>query len=115
MDILLVGLNHKTAPVEVRERLAVSQDTVSRILPELLDRLSAPEGLLLSTCNRTEVLLARRPDPEAPLEARDVMAALCELCEAEETPAPDAVYEYRGEDAVRHLLEVASGDRMSVV
>jgi len=114
MDIVLVGLNHRTAPLEVRERLAVSHETISRGLPALLERTGAAEGMILSTCNRTEILAASPSDPHPSpsgglLKGRAVLRALCDLCGQPDAPPDDAVYEYHDEDAVRHVYEVAAG------
>ena len=121
MEIVLVGLNHRTAPLQVRERLAVSDETISRVLPALLDRTGATEGMILSTCNRTEILAAGRSDPhpsssdphpspsDSLLKGCAVLRAFCDLCGQSEVPPDDAVYEYQDEDAVRHLYEVAAG------
>ncbi len=58
MSILLVGLNHKTAPIEVRERLAFSDEACGANLRALVDGEVVREGLIVSTCNRVEVLTA---------------------------------------------------------
>src|SRR5215210_2293694 len=56
MAIVLVGLNHKTAPVEVRERLAFTDEACAESLRALVDGEMVREGLIVSTCNRVEVL-----------------------------------------------------------
>src|SRR3954470_1718541 len=58
MSIVLVGLNHKTAPVAVRERLAFSDEACAAGLRALVDGEVVREGLIVSTCNRVEVLTA---------------------------------------------------------
>lgn len=55
MDILVVGLNHRTAPVEIREKLAFSEKDLETILPSLRQETGLKEGLILSTCNRVEI------------------------------------------------------------
>jgi glutamyl-tRNA reductase len=71
MKFQLIGVNHKTAPVEVRERLAIPESR----LPEALKRLAAhpgvEEGIILSTCNRVEVLKQKM--------AQWTCAAFCEI------------------------------------
>lgn len=104
MHIAVVGLNHRTAPVEVRERLAVS----SRALPEALARLlSVPdvaECALVSTCNRTEAYAALPAHGPSTLAAE--LAALGGL----EPRALDGhLYTHLDDSAVRHLFRVASG------
>ncbi len=61
MQLALVGLSHKTAPVEVRERLAFSNDALRSALTSLVDRQAVNEAMILSTCNRVEVV-AESPD-----------------------------------------------------
>ena len=61
MQLALVGLSHKTAPVEIRERLAFSNDALRSALASLVDRRAVNEAMILSTCNRVEVV-AESPD-----------------------------------------------------
>ena len=67
MSLVLVGLNHKTAPVELRERLAFTDDACAKSLRTLVDGEIVREGLIVSTCNRVEVLAATSQEraPEA--------------------------------------------------
>src|SRR5829696_4188158 len=58
MSIILVGVNHKTAPVEIRERLAFSDEACAEGLRRLVDGEVVREGLIVSTCNRVEILSA---------------------------------------------------------
>src|SRR3712207_830025 len=58
MSIVLVGLNHKTAPLGVRERLAFSDEALAEHLRALVDGEVVREGLIVSTCNRVEILAA---------------------------------------------------------
>ena len=107
--IVVVGLSHRTAPVEVREKLALSAD----VLPELLARLSArpelSESMFLSTCNRVEVFAAA-PHAEGLLAAtRAVREVLAQQGGAtgDEAMAP-YLYERTGQAAVRHIFRVAA-------
>jgi len=56
MQLALVGLSHKTAPVEVRERLAFNNDALRLALKSLVGRQDVTEAMILSTCNRVEVM-----------------------------------------------------------
>ena len=58
MDLLCVGLNHRTAPVEVRERFAVAPSKLGQAAMELREKIGAEESLVISTCNRTEFYVA---------------------------------------------------------
>ncbi|MCX7602958.1 MAG: glutamyl-tRNA reductase [Bryobacteraceae bacterium] len=104
--LLLTGLNYKTAPVEVRERLAVS----AQELPEALGRLRACPGvdevMLLSTCNRVEVL-AHGADSGS-LEAGLLIETLARMRGLEAEAVRPHFYTYTGEAALRHLFRVAS-------
>jgi glutamyl-tRNA reductase len=62
MSILLVGVNHKTAPVEIRERLAFNDEACANGLRQLVDGEIVREGLIVSTCNRVEILGATSSD-----------------------------------------------------
>ncbi|MBT8452244.1 MAG: glutamyl-tRNA reductase [Deltaproteobacteria bacterium] len=102
-DFVVVGLSHRTAPVEVRERLAVPPHRLRDELLELSSSERLDEALLISTCNRVE-LYATSTDPVAAAHsAKEAIAGrLSKL-------APDDVlYQERGIDAVRHVFRVAS-------
>ncbi|MBZ9714046.1 glutamyl-tRNA reductase [Deinococcus multiflagellatus] len=96
LDLVVVGLNHQTAPVEVRERAAVRAGEEGPLLAHLARH--AEEVMLLATCNRTEVYLAGlRGDPLAAFEGAWGQALEGHL------------YVHRGEAAVAHLYRVAAG------
>ena len=102
MTLFVVGLNHKTAPVELRERLAVSPSDLVGSTAELKLREDLDEIVLLSTCNRVEVYAAvRRPGRITP----SLLASLC----AEPHDFGSCAYAYEGLEAVRHLFRVAAG------
>ncbi|HEY6342274.1 MAG TPA: glutamyl-tRNA reductase [Bryobacteraceae bacterium] len=105
MKLLLTGLNHRTAPVEVRERLAFEEQS----LPEALDKLShcpgLREGMILSTCNRVEVAVTA--DEEADAE-NSVETFLAESRSVERRWVSPYLYRLGGPDAIRHLFRVAS-------
>lgn len=107
MDILLVGLNHRTAPIEMRERLAFSDEEIRATLPELCRQVKADEAWILSTCNRTEILMVSRASDCILGDA--VLVALCALCKREFIAVESAVYELHGTEAVRHVLQVTAG------
>src|SRR5919197_1256368 len=103
--IILVGLNHRTAPVEVRERVAFANGCLEPSLRRLMAVAGVAEGAILSTCNRVEVL-ACGPDPVA------LGAALPGfLARDRGVPEPalaSHLYTHAGRDAVRHLFRVAA-------
>jgi glutamyl-tRNA reductase len=104
MNIVLVGLNHHLAPVALRERVAVAADEKPRLAIELLDR-GASEAVVISTCNRTEIVM-RADDPEA----AEVSAAklLAERAGASAHEIEPLMFSARDLDAARHLFEVVT-------
>jgi len=103
--ITVVGLSHKSAPIEVRERFALPADRVPELLRGVVDRPAVGEALLVSTCNRVELVAA--PRAGASLEA--VASASREALSALAPNAPEtALYALTGGAAVRHLFGVAA-------
>jgi glutamyl-tRNA reductase len=107
MEIVLVGVNHKTAPVELREKLAFDADAAARALDELRNRRADAEFVVLSTCNRVEVYAAG-PHHRGPTadELADFLAGFHGVPGAD---IAGSLYRRRGEDAVKHLFLVAAG------
>ena len=66
MNIVLLGLNHKTAPIELRERLAIGPQQLEEATRSLVQSPGVLEGMILSTCNRVELLTSLEPDAPAP-------------------------------------------------
>jgi glutamyl-tRNA reductase len=104
-DIVLLGLNHKTAPIEVRECIAFSPDQTTAALASLKDEPSVNEVLLFSTCNRVEILMVADPvaaavDVTKRLIARSHQIALSEF--------EKVLYVHTGDQAVRHIFRVAA-------
>ena len=104
MHILLVGLNHRTAPLEVREDLAFPKDRIDEALPALRARLG--EAAILSTCNRTEVYGATEDLEGA---ASRVTSFLEGHSGSSLSNIAPYLYERTDADAARHLFRVASG------
>jgi glutamyl-tRNA reductase len=73
--IVIIGLNHRTAPVEIRERLAFPTEAIGHALRSLLERESLKEGVILSTCNRVEICALTTRGPQGTSEAKEFMAA----------------------------------------
>ena len=106
MSLVAIGLNHQTAPIELRERVAFADSRLQHALAELRALPGVHEVALLSTCNRTELYAV----------ADDGGRALVNwLATHPEDPAGDAaslqayLYQHAGEDAARHLFRVATG------
>ncbi|MBV9926479.1 MAG: glutamyl-tRNA reductase [Acidobacteria bacterium] len=107
MSIVLVGLNHKTAPVEVRERLAFSDEACAASLRALVDGEVVREGLIVSTCNRVEILAA-----SARQKGDDAVGRLSDFLSGERSVPVELfsghLYTHADEAAVRHVFRVAS-------
>lgn len=100
-----MGLNHTTAPIEVRERLAFNPERATAALVAIKRRFPQCEAMLLSTCNRTEIYMA--PTVHAHPRAEDLIALLSEL---QSVPADDFrrhLYEKADHAAIDHLFAVA--------
>ncbi|MBI3074564.1 MAG: glutamyl-tRNA reductase [Deltaproteobacteria bacterium] len=100
-SLFVVGLNHRTTPIELRERLAISSDEAPGILTALSARLNSHEVLLVATCNRVEIYgFVSRAEEEAFVRA----------VFADRAPSlPDKhLYEHKDREAVRHLFRVTS-------
>ncbi len=102
MTFQLLGVNHKTAPVEVRERLAIPESHLPEALRRFMQHPGVEEGLILCTCNRVE-LLARTPN-----EGADLRGFLRDYWRVERSLVDPHLYEYREKDAIRHLFRVTS-------
>ena len=100
--IIVVGLSHRTAPVSVRERVAVPEGKVEAALAELGKLEALANVCVLSTCNRVEIWAEARVDPAAALES--ARAFLC----SGDPKISDHLYLHRDVEAVRHLFRVAS-------
>ncbi len=102
MNLVLLGVNHKTAPIEVRERLAIAPSRLAEATRSLVQTPGVHEGMILSTCNRVELLLCQEPSAPAPsLFLHDYFALEPALLRPH-------LYEYREREAIRHLFRVAS-------
>jgi glutamyl-tRNA reductase len=106
-QIALCGVNHKTAPVSLRERLAITPSTREETLKRLLDRPSVNEAVVISTCNRVEVVLGgQKREEELRKEAEELFST---LSGASNTALRPHLYHYQGLEAVEHLFKVGCG------
>ena len=106
MSVLVVGLSHRSAPVELLERAAINADHVPKALHELLEGQSVVEALVLSTCNRVEVYAHVTRFHGGVQEVSDLLARLSGVPLEE---LSDHLYVHYEERAVQHLFSVASG------
>jgi glutamyl-tRNA reductase len=105
-ELLALGVSHKTAPVEVRERLALTEVRANDLLRDLHGVSDIQEVVALSTCNRTELYLV----VDDPVEAEStVLAMLARQANIRPTSLAGAIYSHRNCDAARHLYRVSAG------
>jgi glutamyl-tRNA reductase len=102
MTLFALGLNHQTAPLAIREKVAIATDALSRAVGELTRERPVKEAAILSTCNRTEIYVSA----EQPRLAAEWLAEYHHLPPAELGPY---LYTLPEEQAVRHAFRVASG------
>jgi glutamyl-tRNA reductase len=105
MNLALVGINHRTAPVEVRERMHIPESRLAQAVSDLTHRKGIREGLILSTCNRVEVMTSAEDSVDAePI----IQQFLAEHHRFELGPYQSFFYHYQQQEVVRHLFRVAS-------
>ena len=106
MHIAVVGLSHRTAPVEVRERLSIPEQSMEVSLARLRSDDQVLEASILSTCNRLEIYtLLRHPD----LGIESVAAFLAQVSGLSNEQLRPHLFTYHHEEAISHLLRVAAG------
>jgi len=105
MKLLITGVSHKTAPVEVRECLAFREESLPAALADLKSRDGVTEAVILSTCNRVEITVTTEDgyDPQAIVDA---------FLTESRAVSPDSIgpylYRHEGEEAIHHLFRVAA-------
>ena len=103
--IVLIGLNHKTAPLAVREKIFTGCQEEKDLLSSLRSINGVGEVLYLSTCNRIEIIASVEETEDAGKSLNDFLAQNGGLTPTE---AANCFYEYRGEEAVRHIFRVSA-------
>jgi glutamyl-tRNA reductase len=102
MKFQLIGVNHKSAPVEVRERLAIPESRLPDACKQLAEQPGVDEAMILCTCNRVEVLAHTNNG------AADLRGFLHSYFQLSPEELEKHLYEYREQDAVRHVFRVAA-------
>ncbi len=115
MSILVVGLNHRCASLAIRETVAVSVDEKADLCVRLLEE-GADEAVVLSTCNRTELILNAENVDSVATSARDILLSrISEKHREKHLESEVNIFVLQNTEAVRHLFEVASGIDSAVV
>lgn len=104
MTLIVFGINHKTAPVELREKVAFSADTLVDALKSLRAQTGASESVIVSTCNRTEVYANSEN-----MKVDDLANWLAEFHGLALSELHENSYQHNRDDAVKHIMRVASG------
>ena len=104
MDLVVVGINHRTAPVALRERIAITPEEMGNALHDLRSTEGLEEVAILSSCNRTEIYAVKPGD-----DPSGIGAWLAKYHDLPVDHLADALYIHSGDASVRHLLRVASG------
>jgi glutamyl-tRNA reductase len=112
VSVVVIGLNHRTAPLDLLERMAVSEARLPKALHDLLSRTNVTEGLVLSTCNRTEVYAVAERFHGAYSDIRDFLAEVSYLPPEDFS---DHLYVHYDTAAAAHLLSVTAGLDSAVV
>src|SRR3979411_2737265 len=105
-ELLAIGVSHKTAPVALRERVALPEGRAEEFMRELVGDAEVHEAVAISTCNRTEVYLVVGDPVEA---ETTVLGMLARQAGIRPTELASAIYSLRNCDAARHLYRVTSG------
>lgn len=105
MNLVLVGINHRTAPVEVRESMNFHESRLAAALTDLVSREGIEEALILSTCNRVEVAVGARDDVNADPIVRNFLS---EFHHYDANAYDRYLYWHRQEEVIRHVFRVAS-------
>jgi glutamyl-tRNA reductase len=111
-EVLAIGVSHKTAPVAVRERLALTPGKVGDFLRDVRGVAGVQETVAISTCNRTEVYLVASDPVEAETA---VLGMLARKADIRPTELAASIYALRNCDAARHLYRVTSGLESMIV
>ena len=111
-ELITLGISHKTATVQLRERLALTQSAVTGFLQEVAAHPEVHEAVVISTCNRTELTLVVG-DPV--LAESGVLGVLAQLAHVRPTELAERIYSPRNCDAARQLFRVCSGLESMIV
>ncbi|MCL1146158.1 glutamyl-tRNA reductase [Shewanella sp. 10N.261.52.F9] len=102
MSLVAIGINHKTATVDLREKVAFAPDRIHDAMKSLASRTQSGEAVIISTCNRTELYCNNS-------EAADVVAWLEDYHQLSHEDVEPCLYQYKGQEAVKHLMRVSAG------
>ncbi|MGB1110099.1 MAG: glutamyl-tRNA reductase [Gammaproteobacteria bacterium] len=103
--LVSLGINHNSAPVDIRERVAFGPDVIGSALSGLLDIPAVDEAAILSTCNRTELFISQGQETSTD----EIIGWLSEFHQLDITHLAPVIYQHQDDAMVRHMLSVACG------
>jgi len=109
MKFIVVGLNHRTAPVEIREKLAIPETKLDEALKTLVQSTGLQETVIISTCNRSEVYALLSADKEQKKVVEEIKNFFANYRQIARQEFEDKLYIYQDHDCLKHLFEVSAG------
>lgn len=109
MTLIAFGINHKTAPVEIREKVAFAPEKMEEALHECVNSGEVSEAAIVSTCNRTELYFNLHENDPSNSDITKQLEWFCEYHKLNKEDVEPYIYLHSNNDAVQHILRVASG------
>ena len=109
MTLIAFGINHKTAPVDIREKVAFAPEKMEHALHDCVNRGDVSEAAIISTCNRTELYFSLPEKDTTNLDISTQLDWFCQYHKLERNDIEPYLYLHSNDDAVQHILRVASG------
>ena len=109
MNLVALGISHNSAAVELRERVAFAPEQVSEALNDACEALAIEEVVILSTCNRTEVYAVTTGEQAAADKSAELIDWIAGYHHLSAAELHHCAYHYEGQDALRHVVQVAAG------
>ena len=109
MKLIALGINHNSAAVEVRERVAFAPEQVGEALSDACADVALDEVVILSTCNRTEIYAIASDNLTLSEKARQLLVWMANYHHLSAEDLHESAYHFEAEDALQHMMQVASG------
>jgi len=109
VTLLALGINHKTAPVDIREKVAFAPEKIEQALHECVNKAEVGEAAIVSTCNRTELYFSLLDNEISENDITSLLEWFCQYHHLKKEDVEPYIYLHRNNDAVQHILRVASG------
>ena len=109
MTLLALGINHKTAPVDIREKVAFAPEKIEQALHECVNKAEVGEAAIVSTCNRTELYFSLLDNEISEHDITTLLEWFCQYHHLKKEDVEPYIYLHSNNDAVQHILRVASG------